>query len=383
MSAKKIVLINQHTAYLFIDIANAFAQEYDEVVLMAGIIHPLGTELNPKIKVHKIVPYDKKNTFTRITSWFIGFFQSWFGLVFRYRQHEVYLSSNPPFAAFLPLLLKRKCSLLVFDLYPDFLLTSGTVSNSDHILYKAWQKLNVRAFRKLHSVATITSTMASRIAAYTDRGIPVVPLWIDGSLRDLHIRPQDNQFFKEHHLAPDKFYVIYSGNLGKGHSVEVVVDLARALQHRSDLGFVIAGEGFKQAVIEEKLAEHPLDNIIVLPYQDRAVFRHLLAGTSIGVVTIDEPSALVSIPSKVFNLFAAAKPILCIGPAASDLADLVHEHGAGKSFKPEQISEMCNFILELLEQQSLYAQYSGASLRTSQDYLPENARTLASFHWAD
>ena len=235
----------------------------------------------------------------------------------------------------------------------------------------------------MHSIATITQTMAGRIGQYTDRDVPVVPLWIDGSLRSIQIPSSENEFFKAHGLSPEKFYIIYSGNLGKGHSVETVVDLARALEHRSELGFVIAGEGFKQAVIEEKLAAHPLNNITVLPYQDRAIFRHLLAGTAVGVVTIDEPSALVSIPSKVFNLFAAAKPVLCIGPKQSDLAQLVHEHGAGKSFEPHQLDEMCTYLLQLLEQDDVYAQYSDASLKTSQGYLPENANRLAAFHYLD
>ena len=54
---KKIVLVNQSTGYLMIDIVNAYAEKYSDVVLLAGSFDTLGRTLNNSVKIHKIVTY--------------------------------------------------------------------------------------------------------------------------------------------------------------------------------------------------------------------------------------------------------------------------------------------------------------------------------------
>ncbi|MHA7865528.1 glycosyltransferase family 4 protein [Flagellimonas marinaquae] len=378
---KKIVLVNQHTAYLFIDITNAFAKHYDEVVLIAGVVHPLGNELNPKVKVQPIVPYNLKNIFTRVLSWIIGFIQvSWY-LSFRYRAHEVFLYSNPPLLSFLPLFFKRKMSHLIVDVYPDIFVTSGILKSKKSIVFRIWRLLNKKALKKFHSVSTITDAMACRIQQYTeDKVVPVVNLWADESIGNHKISRSQNIFFKTHHLNPSKTYIIYSGNLGAGHDVQYLLEVAAQMRDNENIIFIIAGEGFKKQMIKNTIVEFKLDNCIWMPYQEKEIFKHMLAATDIGVVTIDEPNAYVSIPSKTFNIMAAGKPIICFGKKDSELGKLVVENGTGEIYAGEDLKECVAFIENLTNNQDTYEYFSNNSLQASKKYSLANAEKFVLMH---
>jgi hypothetical protein len=71
-SGEKIVLVNQSAGYLFIDIANAFAERYSEVVLLAGEVLPMNEPLSQLIKVHQIYAYNRGSTLKRMLSWVLS-----------------------------------------------------------------------------------------------------------------------------------------------------------------------------------------------------------------------------------------------------------------------------------------------------------------------
>ena len=96
MRDKKIVFINQAVNFLTVDIVNSFAEKYDHITLITGNIHAQGTELNPKVKIDKLIKYNEKSLATKIYGWTIATVQIFFKLLFRYRSHEVFFVSIPP-----------------------------------------------------------------------------------------------------------------------------------------------------------------------------------------------------------------------------------------------------------------------------------------------
>ena len=205
---QKIVLINQSSGYLFIDVVNAFCKEYDEVVLFAGEVVVMNIPLNPKVKVVQIAKYNKKSIVSRSLSWLFGFIKSVVLLNLYYRDYEVLASSNPPLLNMLPLFCKNKTSLLVYDVYPDGLAAAGFIKQNG-LLFNLWCRLNKKAFKRLQSITTITNGMASALAAYIDSSkISVVPLWSNQDLDNLQVIPAENEFVKKFGLQ-NKFLIIY------------------------------------------------------------------------------------------------------------------------------------------------------------------------------
>lgn len=73
--AQKIVFINQATGYLTIDIVNAFAGKFDEVVLITGSIRVQDTYLKPGIKIVQIARYNRGSNLKKAFSWIVASFQ--------------------------------------------------------------------------------------------------------------------------------------------------------------------------------------------------------------------------------------------------------------------------------------------------------------------
>ena len=122
---KKVVLVNQSTGYLMVDIVNAYAKHYDEVVLLAGSIRVLERPLNEKVRVRHIMSYNRNSSSRRMVSWLWSSVQVFFLLLFKYRKFETIFVTNPPFAYLTGLILKREFSVIVYDTYPDALKNIG------------------------------------------------------------------------------------------------------------------------------------------------------------------------------------------------------------------------------------------------------------------
>ena len=127
---KSVVLINQTTGYLMVDIVNAYVKHYDSVVLIAGTIDEYDRKLSLKVKIEPIIAYSKKTIIRRIFTWGVATIQIFFLLLFKYRNALVVYVTNPPISYFPSLILKNKFVLIEYDIYPDALKTINLSSDN-------------------------------------------------------------------------------------------------------------------------------------------------------------------------------------------------------------------------------------------------------------
>jgi glycosyltransferase involved in cell wall biosynthesis len=376
---KKVVLINQHTTYIFIDIINSFCKEYDEVVLLAGVVRPMAIPLDPKVKVVSIPMYNKKNIVTRIISWSLGFVKSVFLLNFYYRKHDVFVSTNPPLNNFITLFCKNKVSLLVYDVYPDGLTAAGFITKNNFI-YKIWASLNRKAFKKFKSIVAITNGMAKLLSTYVESSkILVVPAWANQSLSNVNESNETNDFISKFNVK-DKFLIIYSGNLGIKHDLESLVELAKNLTDYKDIEVLIIGEGFKKSIIEDLINKYNITNCQLLPYLPANMFLSMLKAMQVGVVSLEKETSQISIPSKTFNILGVGKPIICLGTKESDLAELLETNQAGMSFTSDSIEMLTSFVIKLYSDKNYYAQLTENASKLSLKFSYKNADIILKDH---
>ena len=103
-----------------------------------------------------------------------------------------------------------------------------------------------------------------------------------------------------------------------------------------------------------------------------------MSAADVSIITLTDETALVSVPSKTYNLLAVGSPLLCIAPEESELARLVEEHGCGKCFTKEKVIEMSHFVRELKANHNLWKSYSDSSLKASLSYTYRNAEQYVS-----
>lgn len=372
MKGRKIVFINQATGYLTIDIVNAFAESgrFTKVALIAGSIRVQDVELDERVTHSKICLYDRGSPRRKLLSWLRGTWQIFWLLVTRYRNYEVFYVTIPPFAYLLSVVLRRRFSVLVFDVYPDVLQIYDI--RPSHVFYRLWGRINRVLFRKAHCVFTIGEGMAKLLSQYVvAEKITVIPNWT--GLRTVRlIEKGDNVFVSENGLS-SRFIVQYSGNIGYTHNVELLLDVAEHMRDESDIFFLIIGRGEKFDLIRESARQRGLVNCLVLPFQPDNILNFTLAAADLGVVLLDERTAHVSVPSKIYNLQAVGVPILAVADVTSELAFHVNRHGNGACFASSDISSIVAFIKEVRNDERLHLMLKKKSLEASRHYTHANA----------
>ncbi len=367
---KKIILINQNTGYLTIDIANAFTTRYEKVVLMTGFVRKMERDLLPAISIQRMVRYNRESTVKRLWTWFWGSTQVFFALLFKYRDFEVVYFTNPPMAYLSSLFLPNRFSVVVYDTYPDALKTVGIKENN--LFYKLWASANKKIFAKVKKVITLSEGMAEQLGLYVEASkIQVIPNW-PGSGQFKQVPRSTNIFALEHNLS-EKFVVMYSGNMGYTHNVESIIDLAIEMRQEKDISFVLIGEGQKKDLLKSLVKKHDLSNVLFFPWQPSEILPYSLATADVAVVTIDISSSLLSVPSKTYNILATGSPMLCIAPDNSEIAKLAQIYDCGKSFSKEDITGMKDFILDLKQNPDKRQEYSSNALAASVNFVKENA----------
>ena len=111
----------------------------------------------------------------------------------------------------------------------------------DSWIIKKWENINRKVYAKARKISTITNGMQERIAKYVNKQeVNVVPIWTDNSFLK-PIPKSENAFLKTHQIE-DKFIVMYSGNMGKSHPVEVLIELAIQFQNKTKIFFLLISE---------------------------------------------------------------------------------------------------------------------------------------------
>jgi glycosyltransferase involved in cell wall biosynthesis len=366
-----IVFINQVTGYLMKDLVNTFAEKYYKVALIAGSVSKAGDALNTKVRISKITRYKKKSKIYRILSWLSATIQAIILVNIKYRGFHIFITSNPPTLAFLPLFCKNRYSVLIYDIYPDGLIAGGFINESSWI-NKIWKMQNKRFLSVASHIYTLTDGMAETLSKYVDiERIIVIPPW---SLfkSDNKVDKKNNKFIKQHNLD-GYFMVMYSGNIGLGHNVESIVEVAKTLKGQKDIRFVIIGDGWNKQSVEKLIVYYQLNNCLVLPFQSPEMFQHSLPAADIGVVSIAREGAKLCAPSKIYNLINLGIPLLAITEESSDLANLIQKHDIGTSFRFDQIKEMAEFILTVKNDRTYLTTYKSNLNECAGIFTSENA----------
>lgn len=175
--------------------------------------------------------------------------------------------------------------------------------------------------------------------------IYVTPNWADGDF----IRPLPRDLSYRSRLGiGDEFVVLYSGNIGYTmQDLSTLIDAARLLQNTSGVRFVIAGDGVRREEMEDRAKG--LRNVQFLPIQPRQDLPSLMATADIAVVVVCDQATHASVPSKIYSLMAAGRPVLAICNEANDAARIISEANCGTHVLPGNARGLADVILSYRE----------------------------------
>jgi colanic acid biosynthesis glycosyl transferase WcaI len=235
------------------------------------------------------------------------------------------------------------------DLYPDAAVAAGMLRNRYAIKFFGWMERFL--YRQATHISLISEGFRRNLLGkgVPDEKITLIPVWADPNL--VKPMPKENNFRKRHGLV-NKFVVMYAGNIGLTSCLEDVLSASAILKEDADIRFVIIGEGVKKTGLQEMAQNKSLDNTLFLPYQPREDFSEMLASADLSLVTLNQNSSLTSLPSKIFNIMASARPILVIAPLESEITHLVKTADCGIAIPPGQAESLARAISDLKQQEN-------------------------------
>lgn len=365
---KTVILVNQSTGYLTVDICNAFAKKYDRVVLLAGKVETFSRKLSDNVEVVSICSYDKSSIVKRLMTWIKGSLQIKKYLFSLSETVDVLYFTNPPLSYLWADKMEHRFGIVEYDIYPDALVNVKCPS----FIMKWWTKRNKDIFNKSVNIITLSDGMRDQLTQYVEADkIKVIYNWgVNDDIKRIAL--EDNTFVKKLNLT-DKFVVMYSGNIGYTHNVETIIDVASRCKNKNNIVFLIIGDGGKKSTLLKRVKNDKLDNVIFSDYLPAEDVKYSMSCANLGVVTLTEETANVSVPSKTYNLLSYGIPLLSIAPKQSELGRIIKKNNCGASFEKDNIDGIIKFIEDCLSDKSAYDELSKNAKKASSKFTNKNA----------
>jgi glycosyltransferase involved in cell wall biosynthesis len=258
--------------------------------------------------------------------------------------------TTPPFIALVGSLLKRfrRTSLAIWsmDLYPEVLAAFGVVSPTSHV-YRFLATLSERLYRRSDAILSLGDVMTTRLAeagADVDK-ITTVHNWVPGEV----VRPLESEHVGLRHKwgLADKTVLMYSGNLGVGHELDTVVHAMATLDERVNLFGVFVGHGRMRQPLVGLVRALGLTNVQFRPPQPLNELSQTLATGDIHVVSQRLGTEGLIVPSKLYGILAAARPVIYVGPANTEVGQIIRDGGGGMIVPNGDVAALADALTRL------------------------------------
>lgn len=364
------------TAFYMTKIAGGLAREFSVEVVTAqmaggGVEDPAAVA---GIRIHRCAAAGstKKGLLARIAT--AGMFclaAFWRGL-FRVRKGDVVFTvTNPPLLPYVAAWVARcksaRLVLLVHDVYPEVLAATGMLRRGSSV-YNLLGMLARWLLKRTDCVVVIGRDMEKLLHA---KGCPAtrlrtIPNWAETDLIPV-VAKQDNRWLIQLGLTKS-FVVLYAGNSGRTHDVEVILGAARLLKSERSLHFLIAGFGRRMTELQTAVRRESLGNISVEPFAfPRSEQVQTLSAGDIALITFVPGMAGVSVPSRMYNIMAAGRPIIAVADAESELACVVMEEAIGWVVPPGDACGLANAVLEARKNPEQVTQMGARAARVARE----------------
>ena len=344
----RLLVLNQYywpgveaTAQLLAQLCEALSDDFEVTVVTGRVRGQPELPAEAEIRGVRVVrvqstTYDRSLLHQRAANYITYLADSVVTALRQERPDLVLCMTDPPIVGDIALIVARRfrVPLLVIsqDVFPEIAERVGRLES--RALVAALRTAVGLYLKRADRVVAIGETMKLRLEA---KGAPaaridVIPNWVDTS--EITPQPRDNPWAREHALA-DGLVVMHSGNIGHAQDLDSLVRAATFLRDLEELQIVIVGFGARHAELIALVRRLEVgDTVRFLPYQPRDALASSLSSADLHYVGLARGLAGYVVPSRLYGILAAGRPVLVAADEDSETVRLVRKAGCGIVLRP-------------------------------------------------
>jgi glycosyltransferase involved in cell wall biosynthesis len=340
----RLLVLNQYywpgveaTANLLTELCEALAVDHDVRVITGAAPGMPRREVRNGVRIVRVrsTTYDRSHLLPRAANYVtyvLGLV--WKAMVAK-RPDVVLCMTDPPFIGSVARLVaarfRARLLIVMQDVFPEIAVRLGRLRNP--FVVRFLRLLIDSALRSADRVVVIGETMKRRVEAkgVAPERVRVIPNWSDAS--SVVPKPHDNAWARKHKFAK-RFVVMHSGNIGHAQNLDALVRATTLLRDVEDLAVVIIGSGARRQELVALARVLQADKVEFMPYQERSLLSQSLSAADVHVVGLARHLAGYVVPSRVYGILAAGRPVIAAAEPESETAQLVAEVGCGIVIPP-------------------------------------------------
>jgi len=219
-----------------------------------------------------------------------------------------------------------------FDLYPEAAIADG-VFRDGSFMVRIFQYLLRLAYKNCAMIVDIGSCMRKKLEVY-ESGAQEATLtpWALAEPRNA-LQPDSSE--RETIFGDPRLGLMYSGNFGRAHSYDLILQLMRRLRGENiNLALSVRGncvDLLQSAVLLQD------DNVKFVPFAPQERLWERLSAADIHIVSLRERWTGTVVPSKFFGALAIGRPVIFSGSPDSAIAKWIKEYRVGWVLQPETL----------------------------------------------
>jgi colanic acid biosynthesis glycosyl transferase WcaI len=279
--------------------------------------------------------------------------------------------TDPPVAglagAFIARLAGKPFVYNIRDLYPD-MATGGDIVGPSHWVER-WERMHRRALKQATRVIVLGDDMRQRILS---KGVAAERVVVvrDGATFDAVSPPQDDPVVQEIR-GGFPFVALHAGNLGFYGAWDTLLKAAAILRDEN-AGLVFIGDGANRAALAAAAQAQSAPNVRFLPFRSFEQLPHVMMAGDVHIVTVKRGLEGIVVPSKLYSILAAGRPVLAVAAPQSDAARIVAESGCGLAADPDDPAAVAAAIRELRRDPARLADMGRRARETAVKYARVN-----------
>lgn len=324
----------------------------------------------PRATVHRVkaMPFTR-GKLGRVFS-YLSFYATAFARGLTLRRPDVVVSmTTPPLISLLgtciQILRGSRHYIWEQDVYPDIAVDLAHIRKGS-LLHRITGALADFSRRKADGIIVLGECMRDRLVS---RGVPadkifVAEHWANSASITPMPRPGD----------PKELVLLYSGNLGLAHDLDTLLGTMAALRDDARFRFLFVGTGGRRKALTEFCEANGIRSVEMRPFVDRDKLSEGLAAGDIGLVTQQESASGSVVPSKVYGILAAGRPLLFIGPASATPARIIRRHACGWHVECGDVEGVTRVLTSLAENRHLVTEAGDRARQALLDFydLPQS-----------